>query len=74
VALASALGYNWRKRAQPFIRAHEIALRGYAAGHLSLGGLAEVFGKDKEEMYQLVQEWGVTQDFNDEDALVGQTT
>jgi Zn-dependent peptidase ImmA (M78 family)/transcriptional regulator with XRE-family HTH domain len=70
-ALASALGYNWKRRAQPFIRAYEIALSGYAAGHLSLGGLAEVFGKDKEDMYHLVHEWGVAQAFDDDDALVG---
>lgn len=40
VPLARSLGYDFRRFAQPFYRAHEVALRGYAAGEISLGGTA----------------------------------
>ena len=69
--LARSLGYNWRARAQPFPRAHQLALEGYTKGCITLGGLAEIFGMDKAEMHQHLREWEVSQEFTGEDALVG---
>lgn len=69
--IAAALGYDWQAKAQPFPRSHEIALRAYQKGWLSLGVLSEVFGHDKAEMMQLLREWSITQEFADDDALVG---
>jgi Zn-dependent peptidase ImmA (M78 family)/transcriptional regulator with XRE-family HTH domain len=69
--LARALGYDWRERAQPFTRAHELALTGYAKGLLGLAGVADIFGLGKEEMYQRLQRWEVFQELDSNDALVG---
>lgn len=69
--VAKSLGYDWRARAQPFTRAHEIALDAYRRGYISLGVLAEIFGKDKEDMRDLLREWNVSQDFTEDDRLVG---
>jgi Zn-dependent peptidase ImmA (M78 family)/DNA-binding XRE family transcriptional regulator len=71
VALARSLGYDFRRFAQPFYRAHEIALRGYARGEISLGLVAEVFGMAKEEMHARLREWGVEQELAEEDVLAG---
>jgi hypothetical protein len=71
VALARSLGYDFRRFAQPFYRAHEIALRGYALGEISLGLVAEVFGMAKEEMHVRLREWGVEQELAEEDVLAG---
>jgi Zn-dependent peptidase ImmA (M78 family) len=71
--LARALGYDWRDRAQPFTRAHELALTGYAKGLIGLGGVADIFGVDKETMHERLRAWEVHQELDDEDALVGQT-
>jgi Zn-dependent peptidase ImmA (M78 family)/transcriptional regulator with XRE-family HTH domain len=70
--IARGLGYQWRSRAQPFTRAHELALAGYAKGHLSLGDLADIFGIDKAEMYERLRELEVYQEFAETDALIGQ--
>lgn len=69
--LARALGYDWRARAQPFTRAHGLALAGYAKGFLGLGGIADIFGVDKVEMHDRLQSWGVYQEFSEDDALIG---
>jgi Zn-dependent peptidase ImmA (M78 family)/DNA-binding XRE family transcriptional regulator len=69
--LARALGYDWRERAQPFTRAHELGLTGYAKGLIGLGGVADIFGLDKEEMHRRLRDWEVYQELGDEDALVG---
>jgi Zn-dependent peptidase ImmA (M78 family)/transcriptional regulator with XRE-family HTH domain len=71
VALARALGYDWRERAQPFGRIQELALKGYAKGLVTIGIVAELFDKPKEEMHDLLKAWGVTQEFAAGDALVG---
>lgn len=71
VSLAKALGYDWRRFAQPFSRAQEIALRAYSRGHASLGNVAEIFNKPKEQMLEMLREWGVSQELEEEDALVG---
>lgn len=71
VALARSLGYDFRRFAQPFYRAHEVALRAYAAGEISLGGAAEIFGLPKEEMRLRLREWGVEQELAPDDVLVG---
>ena len=71
VALARSLGYDFRRFAQPFYRAHEIALRAYAAGEVSLGGVAEIFDLPKEQMRARLQEWGVEQEYEEGDVLVG---
>jgi Zn-dependent peptidase ImmA (M78 family)/transcriptional regulator with XRE-family HTH domain len=69
--LSRALGYDWRERAQPFTRAHEMVLAGYAKGLIGLGGVADIFGVDKEEMLERLRSWDVYQEFTDDDALVG---
>jgi Zn-dependent peptidase ImmA (M78 family)/transcriptional regulator with XRE-family HTH domain len=69
--LARTLGYDWRERAQPFTRAHELALAGYAKGLIGLAGVADIFGVDKEEMHQRLRSWEVFQQLDDTDALVG---
>lgn len=69
--LARQLGYIWRVRAQPFTRAHELALTGYAKGHVSLGGLADIFGLDKTEMHERLRAWHISQEFESDDTLVG---
>jgi len=74
VNLARSLGYNWRERAQPVSRAQELGLKGYSKGVVTLGQLAEIFDKTKEEMYDLLQAWSVHQDFAPEDGLVGTTS
>lgn len=71
VAIARSLGYDLRRFAQPFGRAHEIALRAYAKGHLSLGVLAELFDRTKEQMRDQLRAWGIHQEFAEEDVLVG---
>jgi len=71
VALARSLGYDFRRFAQPFYRAHEVALRAYVAGEVSLGGAAEIFGLPKEEMRLRLREWGIEQEFDADDVLVG---
>jgi len=71
IALARALGYDWRDRAQPFTRVHELALKGYAKGLVTLGVLADLFDRPKEEMYELLKAWGVRQEFESGEALVG---
>lgn len=71
VSLARALGYDWRDRAQPFGRIQELALKGYAKGFVTLGVLAELFDKPKEEMHNLLRTWRVAQEFAPDDALVG---
>ncbi|MDP3911463.1 MAG: XRE family transcriptional regulator [Gemmatimonadales bacterium] len=71
VALARALGYDWRDRAQPFTRVHELALQGYAKGLVTLGIVADLFDRVKEDMHDLLQAWGVRQEFAPGDALVG---
>lgn len=71
VALARSLGYDFRRFAQPFYRAHEVALRAYVAGEVSLGGAAEIFGIPKEEMRLRLREWGIEQEFDADDVLVG---
>jgi Zn-dependent peptidase ImmA (M78 family)/transcriptional regulator with XRE-family HTH domain len=69
--LARTLGYDWRERAQPFTRAHELALAGYARGLLGLAGVADIFGVDKEEMHQRLCSWEVFQQLDESDPLVG---
>lgn len=71
VALARSLGYDFRRFAQPFYRAHEVALRAYAAGEISLGGAAEIFGLPKEDMRRRLRDWGVEQEYETGDVLVG---
>ena len=71
VALARSLGYDFGRLAQPFYRAHEIALRAHAAGEMSLGLVAEIFGLPKEQMRARLREWGVEQVFEEDDVLVG---
>jgi len=71
IALARALGYDWRDRAQPFTRAHELALEGYTQGLVTIGVLAELFDHSKEEMYELLRDWGISQEFTNRDQLVG---
>ncbi len=71
VALARALGYDWRDRAQPFTRVQELALNGYTQGLVTLGVLAELFDRSKEAMHELLTEWSVNQEFTPGDALVG---
>ena len=71
IALARALGYDWRDRAQPFTRVHELALKGYAKGVITLGTLADLFDQPKEDMYERLRAWGVRQEFEPSDALVG---
>ncbi len=71
IALARALGYDWRDRAQPFTRVHELALKGYAKGLVTLGVLADLFDRQKEDMYDLLKAWDVRQEFEPGDALVG---
>jgi Zn-dependent peptidase ImmA (M78 family)/transcriptional regulator with XRE-family HTH domain len=71
--LARTLGYNWRERAQPFTRAHELALAGYVKGLIGLAGVADIFGVDKEEMHERLRSWHVSQEFDETDALVGGT-
>jgi Zn-dependent peptidase ImmA (M78 family)/transcriptional regulator with XRE-family HTH domain len=69
--LARALGYDWRERAQPFPRAHQLALAGYAKGVIGLGGVADIFGLDTEEMRRRLRDWEVHQKLDDEDVLAG---
>ena len=71
ITLARALGYDWREWAQPFTRTHELALKGYTSGLVTLGVLAELFDRPKEEMYDLVRAWGIVPEFAADDALVG---
>jgi Zn-dependent peptidase ImmA (M78 family)/transcriptional regulator with XRE-family HTH domain len=71
VQIAKALGYQWPTCAQPFTRAHEIALRAYQKGYVSLGGLAEIFARDKADMRDQLREWDIVQEFADTDALIG---
>jgi len=70
VALARHLGYDFHRSAQPFLRAHEIALKGYREGEASLGAVAEIFGLSKEEMRQRLKSLDVHQEFRPDDALV----
>lgn len=70
--LARELGYRWRTHAQPFTRAYELALAAYVKGHLSLGVLADIFGIDKAEMHARLGAWNVSQEFEPDDALLGQ--
>ncbi len=70
--IARGLGYQWRSRAQPFTRAHELALAGYTKGHVALGDLADIFGLDKAEMHERLRELEVYQEFDETDALIGQ--
>lgn len=69
--IARSLGYDWRARAQPFTRAHEIALDAYRKGHISLGIVAEIFGKDKEDILHRLRELNVSPEFAEGDRLVG---
>lgn len=69
--IAKSLGYDWRTRAQPFTRAHEIALDAYRKGHISLGVVAEIFGKDKEDIVERLREWNISPEFAETDQLVG---
>jgi Zn-dependent peptidase ImmA (M78 family)/transcriptional regulator with XRE-family HTH domain len=71
IALARMLGYNWRDRAQPMSRTQELALKGFAKGLVSLGILAELFDRGKEDMSDLLCSWGVTPRQSADDALVG---
>lgn len=71
IAVAKSLGYDLRRFAQPFYRAHETALRAYANGYVSLGVLSEIFGQPKEQMRLRLREWGVEREFQAADALVG---
>lgn len=71
IALARTLGYEWRDRAQPVSRTQELALKGYAKGLVSLGLLAEIFERQKEEMSELLRTWGVSQERAADDALAG---
>lgn len=69
-ALARHLGYDFRRFAQPFLRAHEIALESYRKGEASLGVVAEIFGLRKEEMRRRLDELDIHQEFRPDDALV----
>jgi len=71
IRLAETLGYQWRRRAQPVPRAYEVALAAYSRGTLSLGEVAEIFGHDKAAMLEKLAQWGVAQEFGDDDALLG---
>ena len=71
IALARALGYDWRDRAQPVTRTQELALKGYVKGLVSLGILAEIFDRAKEDMVELLRSWSVMQEPGPSDALVG---
>lgn len=70
-AIARSLGYDWRARAQTVTRAQEIALAAYREGHLSLGELSEIIGVDKGDMLHRLAEWGIAQDFADDEPLIG---
>jgi len=71
VVLARSLGYDVGRFAQPFHRAHEIVLRAYAAGEISLGVAADVFGLPREQMRARLREWGIEQELRGDDVLVG---
>lgn len=71
VALSRSLGYDFGRFAQPFYRAHEVALHAYREGRASLGVVAEIFGLSKEEMRSRLRDWGVDQEFEEDDLLVG---
>jgi len=69
--IAKSLGYAWRDQAQLVTRAQETAKQAYALGHLSLGELAEILGLGKAQTLQRLSDWGVSQEFDEKDALVG---
>jgi len=69
--LAKMLGYDWRKKAQPYPKTHELALQAYQKGLISVGALGEIFGEDKAGMRDVLRDWSVTQEFEEDDALVG---
>ncbi len=71
IALGHTLGYDWRERAQPMSRTRELALKGYAKGIVTLGVLAEIFDRPKEQMYDLLRGWGFEQELAATDALAG---
>ena len=71
IRLAETLGYQWRRRAQPMPRSYEVALGAYARGRLSLGEVADVFGNDRGAMLEKLTQWGVVQEFDADDALLG---
>jgi len=68
--VARTLGYDWRERAQPFTRAHELTLAGYAKGLISVAGVADIFGVDVDEMHTRLRSWEVSQQFDESDALL----
>lgn len=67
----AALGDRTRAHEHGHTVAHDLALAGYAKGYLGLGGVADIFGVDKEEMLRRLRSWEVHQEFSDDDALVG---
>lgn len=71
VRIARSLGYDFGAFAQPFGRARELALRAYAGGAASLGAVAEIFGETRQQMMERLRDWGIHQEFDDADALVG---
>lgn len=70
-AVARDLDIDLETRRRPIGQAEVLALEGYRRGLLSLGRLAEVFGRPKEQMYDLLRAWKVFQEFEDEEAVVG---
>lgn len=70
-AVARDLEIDFETRRRPIGQAEVLALEGYRRGLLSLGRLAEVFGRPKEEMYDLLRGWKVFQEFEDQEEVVG---
>jgi len=73
VNLTKRLGFSRRDRVQTFERLREIAIKAYAKGAITLGVLAEVFDQSKEEAYDFITALGITQDFAEDDTLLGAT-
>lgn len=70
-AVARDLGIDFETRRRPIAQAELLALEGYRRGLLSLGRLAEVFGRPKEQMYDLLRRWNVFQEFEEQEPAVG---
>jgi transcriptional regulator with XRE-family HTH domain/Zn-dependent peptidase ImmA (M78 family) len=70
-AVARDLEIDFDVRRRPIGQAEVLALEGYRRGFVSLGKLAEVFGRPKEEMYELLRRWKVFQEFEEQEPAVG---
>lgn len=65
--VARELGIQFEDRAWSVGQPQVLALEGYRRGLITLGRLAEVFGKGKEEMYDLLGSWGLHQEIPEAD-------